>query len=87
MAATSGAILAVLNRADLERAFDGTQASLAGLLPDVEPHRLRRILRNAGVLIVTASDTVIRPEFIHLAVTAGGDYTATFTAWTYHGRL
>ena len=87
MAATSGAILAVLNRADLEHAFDGTQPSLAGLLPDVEPHRLRRILSDAGVLTVTATDTVVRPEFLHLTFTAGGEYQAAFTAWTYHGRL
>ena len=77
--------VARLTRADLEQAFDGTLVSLAGMLSGVESHRLRRILRDAGVLTVTATDTVIRPEFLHLTLTAGGDYTAVFTAWTYHG--
>lgn len=76
-----------MTRADLESSFDGTAGSLDGLIPGATGAQIRRLLRNAGIIVVSATSADIHPDFDALSVGANGDYTARFTSWVYHGRI
>lgn len=78
-----------LVRDDVENLLDGRLPTvLADLSGDVvTPGRLRRVLVDAGVLVVGATSTVVRAEFDRIAFTDDRSYVARFTSWTYHGRL
>jgi len=78
-----------LVRAHVEDLLDGRPPDGATALSGavVTPGRLRRVLVEAGVLVVGETSTVVRPEFTRLVIDDDGSYAAHFTSWTYHGRL
>jgi hypothetical protein len=78
-----------LVRDDIVSLLDGRLPSVfAALSGDVvTPGRLRRVLVDAGVLVVGATSTVVRPEFVRVVIADDRSYVAHFTSWTYHGRL
>ncbi|MEY2974501.1 MAG: hypothetical protein RIR49_921 [Actinomycetota bacterium] len=78
-----------LVRHDIENLLDGRLPdAIAAISRDVvTPGRLRRVLVEAGVLVVDESSTVVRPEFERVVIADDRSYVAHFTSWTYHGRL
>lgn len=78
-----------LSRHHVEDLLDGhlpdhLSALIGGTLT---PGRLRRVLVDAGVLVVGETSTVVRAEFDRLVVADDRSYAAHFSSWTYHGRL